>query len=127
MRPWREYSFNPIAHQGGISFSLGEWLREKLKSLPSTTISLETNLGGLDEAGMLSPDLDWASMVAADFPDNTVEVHYLPPQGPEEEKAPYFARLKIKGHGVFNAEVHLKRPGHWAVYEDFSPSEQPRS
>ncbi|MFQ5881177.1 MAG: hypothetical protein ACE5I9_01710 [Candidatus Methylomirabilales bacterium] len=120
MKLWRAYSFNPVAYRGDIISSLEEWLREKLKDLPSGAISLETNLGGLDEAGTFSPDLDWAGMVAAEFPDKRVEARYLPPQGFEEEKAPYFVRLMRKGQGILKAEVHAKRPGIWAIYEDSS-------
>lgn len=127
MKPWKEYSFNPVAHRGDITASLEEWLREKLKDVSVGTISLETNLGGLDEAGRFSPDLDWAGMVAAEFPDKRVEARYLPPQGLEGEKSPYFVRLMIQGQDVFKAEVHIQQPGRWAVYEDSSPSEQPRS
>jgi len=118
MRLWREYSLNPIAHQGGISSALAEWLREKLKSFPPTTISLETNLGGLDEAGTFSPDFDWAGMVAAEYPAQRLRVRYLPPGGPEEAKVPYFVRLEIEGHSVLRAEVHAGQGGRVVICED---------
>lgn len=119
MRPWKEYSFDPIAHEAGISASLGEWLREKLRALPPTTISLETNLGGLDEAGTVSPDLDWAGMVATEFPGQRIETRYRLPQGPEEGAAPYFATLEITGQGILKAEVLVKGPGAWVICEEY--------
>ena len=64
MKLWGEYSITSPALQGGISSSLAEWLRDKLKRLPPSTMILETNVGGLDEAGTYSPDFDWAGMVA---------------------------------------------------------------
>lgn len=127
MRVWREYSFNPIAHEQGLSASLGEWLREKLKSLAPTRISLETNLGGLDEAGTFCPDLDWAGMVAAEFPAQRVEIRYLPPQGSEEGKTPYFARLAITGQGVLDAEIRVVRPGAWVICEEWVSDDGPSS
>lgn len=120
MRIWREYTITSPALQGGISSSLGEWLRDKLKSLPASTITLETNVGGLDEAGTYSPDLDWAGMVATEFPDQQIEARYLPPQGRDEAKTPYFARLEISGRTILLAEVHSKGPGAWVIYEDSS-------
>lgn len=121
MRPWREYIWNPVAHQGGISASLGEWFREKLTGLPSTTITIETNCGGLDEAGTFGPDSDWAGLVAIEFPHQTVHVRYLPPEGPGEAGASYFVRLEIEGQGIFRAEAHPRGPGVWVIYEDSAP------
>lgn len=120
MKIWGEYSITEPALQGGISSSLGEWLREKLKTLSPNTMSLETNVGGLDEAGMYSPDLDWAGMVAAEFPDHTVQVHYLLPQGLDEAKTSYFVRLEMGAHEMLSAEVHATGPGAWVIYEDSS-------
>lgn len=118
MKIWREYAITSPALQGGISSSLAEWLRDKLKKLPPSTMILETNVGGLDEAGTYSPDLDWAGMVAAEFPDHRVQAHYLPPQGVDEATTAYFARLEISGRKVIRAEVHAKGPGAWVIYED---------
>lgn len=120
MRLWKEYTFNPIAHEGGISSSLKEWLRDKLQGLPPSTMTLETNVGGLDEAGTYSPDLDWAGMVAAEFPNQRLQARYLPPQGLDEAKTSYFARLEISGRTILLAEVHPKGPGAWLIYEDSS-------
>ncbi|MEE9523102.1 MAG: hypothetical protein V3W05_09885 [candidate division NC10 bacterium] len=118
MKLWGEYSITSPALQGGISSSLAEWLRDKLKRLPPSTMILETNVGGLDEAGTYSPDFDWAGMVATEFPEQRVQVHYLPPQGRDEAKTPYFARLEISGQEPLRAEVHGTGPGAWAIYED---------
>lgn len=118
MKLWREYSITAPGLQGGISSSLAEWLREKLKSLPPTTMSVETNVGGIDEVGTYSPDLDWAGMVAAEFPDHRAQVRYLPPQGLEELKTSYFVRLNIEGRDILRAEVHAQGPGAWVIYEE---------
>ena len=48
---------------------------------------LETNLGGVDEAGAISPDLDWVGMVAAEFPAQRLQVRSLHPEGLEGAKA----------------------------------------
>ncbi len=121
MKLWGEYAITMPALQGGISSSLAEWLREKLQGLPPSTMTLETNVGGLDEAGTYSPDFDWAGMVATEFPDQQIQVHYLPPQGRDEAKTPYFVRLKIGGQEVLRAEVQAKRADAWTIYEDSSP------
>jgi hypothetical protein len=82
---------------------------------------LETNLGGVDEAGAISPDLDWVGMVAAEFPAQRVRVRSLHPEGLEGARASYVVvRLEIQGRSVFTAEVHAKRAGTWAIYEDSS-------
>ena len=121
MRIWGEYIITSPALQGGISSSLGDWLREKLKSLPPTSMTVETNIGGLDEAGTYSPDHDWVDVVATEFPDQRIQVRYLPPQGRDEATTSYFARLEISGRHVIKAEVHPKGPGAWLIYEDSSP------
>lgn len=118
MKLWAEYCVTSPALHGGISSSLGEWLREKLQSLPPTTVTFETNVGGIDEAGTYSPDYDWVDGVAAEFPHQKVHVRYLPPQGIDEAKTAYFARLEVNGRKVFSAEVQTKGPGAWAIYED---------
>ena len=41
-----------------------------------------------------------------------------PPQGPEEARGPYLVRLEIQGTVVLRAEVHVKGPGAWVIYED---------
>lgn len=81
---------------------------------------LETNVGGLDEAGTYSPDFDWAGMVATEFPEQRVQVRYLPPQGIDEAKTPYFVRLVISGQDALRAEVQATRPGAWVILEDSS-------
>lgn len=78
---------------------------------------LETNLGGVDVAGVISPDLDWVGMVAAEFPAQRVQVRSLHPEGLEGARASYVVRLEIQGRSVFTAEVHAKRAGTWAIYE----------
>ncbi len=120
MKLWGEYSITSPALQGGISSSLAEWLRDKLKRLPPSTMILETNVGGLDEAGTYSPDFDWAGMVASEFPEQRVQVRYLPPQGIDEAKTPYFVRLVISGQDALRAEVQATRPGAWVILEDSS-------
>ena len=120
MKLWGEYSLTSPALQGGISSSLAEWLRDKLKRLPPSTMILETNVGGLDEAGTYSPDFDWAGMVATEFPEQRVQVRYLPPQGIDEAKTPYFVRLVISGQDALRAEVQATRPGAWVILEDSS-------
>jgi hypothetical protein len=120
MKIWREYAITSPGVQGGISSSLAEWLRDKLQGLPPSTIALETNVGGLDEAGSYSPDLDWAGMVAAEFPDQKMQARYLPPQGADEATTPYFATLEVSGRTILMAEVHAKGPGAWVIYEDSS-------
>lgn len=118
VRIWKEYVSDPIAHSQGITPSLEEWLRETLARLPPSAIRLETNLGGLDEAGGYSPDFDWAGMVAVEFPAHRIEVVYLPLEGAQERATPYFVRLEIAGTGVIRAEVRPRQPGTWAIYED---------
>ncbi len=120
MKLWGEYCVTVPALHGGISSSLAEWLREKLHRLPPTSVTLETNVGGIDEAGTYSPDYDWVDGVAAEFPDQKIQTRFLPPQGREEGKTLYFARLEIGGRKVMRAEVYPKGPGAWAIYEDSS-------
>jgi hypothetical protein len=127
VRPWREYVDDPIAHARGLSASFEEWVREKLTGLAPSHIRLETNLGGLDEAGTFSPDFDWAGMVAAEFPAHHVEIRYLLPQGREERDTPYFVQLEITGQGVLRAEVHVQRPGAWMICEERVHKDGPSS
>ena len=70
---------------------------------------LETNLGGVDEAGAISPDLDWAGMVAAEFPAQRVQVRYLHPEGLEGAKGSYEVGIRGPGRPGGGSGPDLKR------------------
>ncbi len=59
MRIWKSIQVDlSIRQTDAISDFLGDWLREALKAAQAGPVEVETNLGGYDEAGYLSPDFE---------------------------------------------------------------------
>jgi len=111
MRTWKEFEGDvTIRGSGAVSNSLAAWLREKLAEIPSGAIEVETNLGGLDEAGSPSPDFDWVRAVTEEFLRLQVHVTYEVARNREEAIAPYEVRMRW-GDSMRRAWVQVVGPG----------------
>jgi hypothetical protein len=115
---WKSITLDlSIRQTGAISDVLADWLRETLQVAPAGPVEVETNAGGYDEAGHLSPDFQWVEKVALEFPHLQARVTYHLPQTREESIAPY--RVLVRwGTTTRRAWVDVQRPGHWTVLED---------
>jgi hypothetical protein len=58
-----------IRRTGVLTETLAAWMHEVPRTIPAGPIEVETNLAGLDEAGIPSPDFDWVGTVAGEFPN----------------------------------------------------------
>jgi hypothetical protein len=118
MHIWKEFKADlTLAKTGAISESLSAWLRERLRAVAPCPVEVETNLGGLDEAGYPSPDFDWVGLVADEFPDLQVRVSYRVPHTRQEAIAPYEVRIRW-ADSVRRAWVEVREPGRWTVLEE---------
>jgi hypothetical protein len=100
-----------------VSESLGAWLRETLETVSAGPVEVETNLGGLDEAGSPTPDFDWVRTVAAEFPGLELRVSYQSASDRHEAIAPYEVRVRSAGRER-RAWVRATGVGRWAVWEE---------
>ena len=117
-RIWRTFEVDlTIRRTAAVSESLGAWLRETLQTVSRGPVEVETNLGGLDEAGSPSPDFDWVGMVAAEFPGLELRVSYRSPSARPEAVAPYEVRVR-SGSLERRAWVQPTGVGRWAVWEE---------
>ena len=117
-RIWKTYEIDlTIRRTAAVSESLGAWLREALQSVSTGPVEVETNLGGLDEAGSPSPDFDWIRMVAGEFPGLELRVIYESPGDRHEAVAPYEVRVRSPG-SQRRAWIQGTGPGRWAVLEE---------
>ncbi len=118
MRVWKEFEGDlNIRGTGAIFDSLADWLRAALSTIPGDLVEIEVNLGGLDEAGNPSPDLDWVGMVAAEFPHLQVRTRYQIRTSRQEAIAPYEVCVRWAG-SVRRAWVEVQKPGRWTAMED---------
>jgi hypothetical protein len=118
MRIWKEFEADAaLARTGVISESLAAWLRERLRAVAPGPVEVETNLGGLDEAGHPSPDFDWIGLVADEFPALQVRVTYRVPHTRQEAIAPYEVCIR-RADSVRRGWIELRAPGRWAVLEE---------
>jgi hypothetical protein len=118
MRPWRIFEGDPtIRRTGMLTDSLAAWMDEVLRTIPAGPIEVETNLGGLDEAGTPSPDFDWVGTVAGEYPNLEVRAAYREAHGREEATAPYEVVVRW-GATARRARVEVTGPGRWVVLEE---------
>ncbi len=83
MRVWKTVEVGLSLRQTDtISDLLGDWLREALATAPPGPVEVETNLGGYDEAGYLSPDFEWAETIVREFPHLQVRGSPAAPPAP---------------------------------------------
>ncbi len=90
---------------------------EMRATIPPGPVEVETNLGGYDEAGHLSPDFEWVATVASEFPHLQVRTGYQIPTSRQEAIAPYEVRARWAGPPR-RAWVEAQKPGRWTVLED---------
>ena len=118
MRVWKTVEVGLSLRQtDAISDLLGDWLRETLATAPPGPVEVETNLGGYDEAGYLSPDFEWAETIVREFSHHQVRVTYRTPSTRQEATAPYEVRVRW-GVTMRRAWVEVQQPGHWIILED---------
>lgn len=118
MRAWKAFELDPATRRtGAVADSLAAWLREALRAIPAGPVEVETNLGGLDEAGTPSPDFDWIGVVADEFPALSLRVNYRVPATRQDAVAPYEVRVR-RGDTVRRAWVQITGPGRWAVMQE---------
>ena len=118
MRVWKTIEVGLSLRQtDAISDLLGDWLREALATVPSSPAEVETNLGGYDEAGYLSPDFEWAEPIVKEFPHLQVRVTYHLPSTQQEAIAPYEIQVRWEG-SVRRAWIEAQEAGRWTVLED---------
>ncbi len=85
-------------------------------TIPPGPVEVETNLGGYDEAGYLSPDFEWVATVASEFPHLQVRTSYQIPTSRQEAIAPYEVRARW-ACSVRRAWVEVIGAWHWRVLE----------
>ncbi len=118
MRVWKTFEVDLTTRStASVSESLGAWLREVLAAIPLGPVEVETNAGGLDEAGTPTPDFDWVRMVAEEFPRLDVRITYRSPSGRQEAIAPYEVRVRSPG-SERQAWAEATGLGRWAVLEE---------
>ena len=118
MRIWKSIKVAlSIRQTDAVSDFLGDWLREALATAPPGPVEVETNLGGYDEAGYLSPDFEWAEPIIREFPHLRVRVTYHFPRTQQEATAPYEVRLRW-GVTTRRAWIQIQSPGRWIILED---------
>jgi hypothetical protein len=117
-RIWKTFEVDvTIRRTDAISESLGAWLRDVLQTASAGPVEVETNLGGLDEAGSPSPDFDWVGMVAAEFPAIDLRIFYRTPTDRREAVSPYEVRVRSRDLQR-RAWIQGTGPGRWAVWEE---------
>ena len=107
----------PLRQPDALSGLLGDWLREALAPAPPGPVEVETNLGGYDEAGALSPDFEWAEPIVREFPHLPVRVTYHFPRTSQESIPPYEVRARW-ANSTRRAWIEVRRPSRWTVLED---------
>ena len=118
MRIWKSIRVDlSIRQTDAVSDFLGDWLREPLASAPPGPVEVETNLGGYDEAGHLSPDFEWAETIIREFPHLQARITYHLPSTRQEATAPYEVRARW-GVTTRRAWIQIQSPGHWIILED---------
>ena len=118
MRVWKTVEVDLSLRQtDAISDLLGDWLREALATAAPGPVEVETNLGGYDEAGFLSPDFEWAEPIIREFPHLQVRATYQLPSTRQEANAPYGVQVRW-GVTMRRAWVEVKQPGHWIILKD---------
>ena len=118
MRIWKLIDVDLSMRQtDAVSDCLGDWLRDALKAVPAGPVAIETNLGGLDEAGHPSPDFEWAEPIIREFPHLQVRITYHLPSTRQEATAPYEVRVRW-GVMTRRAWIQIQSHGHWIILED---------
>lgn len=102
----------PRHYSSAISDSLAAWLRGALSTIPGGLVEIETNLGGLDEAGNPSPDLDWVGMVAAEFTAPAGANNLSDPDQPTRSNRPLRGSCPM---GLLRATGMGRSPEAWAL------------
>ncbi|MGH7427183.1 MAG: hypothetical protein ACREJ4_02280 [Candidatus Methylomirabilaceae bacterium] len=117
-RVWKTFEVDLATRRAApVSESLGAWLRETLQTVSAGPVEVDTNLGGMDEAGSPTPDFDWVRMVAEEFPGLEVRVTYESPSDRHEAVAPYEVRVRSRG-SERRAWVEATGVGRWAILEE---------
>jgi hypothetical protein len=118
MRIWKLIDVDlSMGQTDPVSDCLGDWLREALKAVPAGPVEIETNLGGLDEAGSPSPDFEWIELITGEFPQLRPRVIYRLPRARQEAIAPHEVLVRWSG-SVRRAWIEIRGHGRWAVLEE---------
>jgi hypothetical protein len=118
MRIWKTIEVNETFRQAdAVSDLLGDWLREALATAPVGPIEVETNIGGYDEAGYLSPDFEWAEPIVREFPHLQVRVRYRLPRTRHEATQPYEVIVRWGTTGR-RAWLHVDSPSRWIILQE---------
>jgi len=118
MRIWKSIRADlSIRQTDAVSDCLGDWLREALATAPPGLVEVDTNLGGYDEAGNLSPDFEWAATIMRGFPHLQARVTCHLPSTQQGATAPYEVRVRW-GVTTRRAWGEVQSPRRWIILQE---------